>query len=476
MNVTSQHAAEVASGKRFEFGRNWRRFLVTLNPERIMVAEASLRRMLKIERLDGLSFLDIGSGSGLFSLAARRLGARVHSFDYDTSSVACTAELKRRYFPGDKSWIIEQGSVLDRAYLQRLGTFDIVYSWGVLHHTGAMWQALDNVKLLVKMGGNLFIAVYNDAGPLSQLWTRIKRTYNDLPRVLRLPFAFTIVAASEARAVADSALHLKLGDHLRTWTHYARTSTRGMSRWHDWIDWIGGYPYEYVSIEACADFFLRDGFAVNAIVDRSMGYGCNEYVFTRKAPLGTLIDQELPASRWFARRYGKRLGPFRRNGAFWDAPCRERPANEPGGSLFVGCDDVLLGPAVLVDAEGGLAVRLAEGAQAPDPNKTYRIYCAQRRPLVGPFTHLRGHLWRVPVPDLASLGDDRTDDKSPLCILEDGRQLSSPRVLHAHIARYGGGRFSHWGEFLYFSPRDSSNPNRNGHRYEILYRSSPDTC
>src|SRR5687768_17002539 len=126
--------------------------------------------MLNVERLDGKSFLDIGSGSGLFSLAARRLGARVHSFDYDPQSVACTTELRRRYVPASADWIVERGSALDRDYLSTLGTFDVVYSWGVLHHTGSMWQALDNVKPLVAERGHLYIAIYNDLGEITDRW------------------------------------------------------------------------------------------------------------------------------------------------------------------------------------------------------------------------------------------------------------------------------------------------------------------
>src|SRR5271165_5742327 len=91
------HAHEVGAGERFEFGKNWQRFLAVLNPERIARAEASLKTALRLDSLDGARFLDAGSGSGLFSLAASRLGARVHSFDYDPASVACTAELRRRY-------------------------------------------------------------------------------------------------------------------------------------------------------------------------------------------------------------------------------------------------------------------------------------------------------------------------------------------------------------------------------------------
>jgi len=119
---TSQYATEVAGGQRFEFGKNWSWFLDTLNDEKLEEAVASLCDMLETRSLAGETFLDIGSGSGLFSLAARRLGARVHSFDYDPNSVACTEELKRRYFAEDGHWTIEPGSVLDTDYLATLGT------------------------------------------------------------------------------------------------------------------------------------------------------------------------------------------------------------------------------------------------------------------------------------------------------------------------------------------------------------------
>jgi 2-polyprenyl-6-hydroxyphenyl methylase/3-demethylubiquinone-9 3-methyltransferase len=87
----NKHTAEIKQGKRFRFGKNWSSFLKTINEERIIEAENSLKKMLGINDLKDKDFLDIGSDSGLFSLAAMRLGARrVYSFDYDPDSVACT--------------------------------------------------------------------------------------------------------------------------------------------------------------------------------------------------------------------------------------------------------------------------------------------------------------------------------------------------------------------------------------------------
>jgi SAM-dependent methyltransferase len=262
--------------QRFRFGDNWARFLGVLDEGRIQEAEKSLKTMLGVEDLRGRSFVDVGSGSGLFSLAARRLGARVHSFDYDPQSVACTAELRRRYFPDDPEWTVEQGSALDREYLSRLGTFDVVYSWGVLHHTGRMWDALDAVTGLVAPGGMLFIAIYNDQGWQSRAWTWIKWIYNVLPRGLRF---LVVVPAFVAIHGAIAARDLLRGRPFATWRDYS--SKRGMSPWHDLVDWVGGYPFEVASVEAITRFYSERGFRLAKCVGVGRKMGCNEFVLTR---------------------------------------------------------------------------------------------------------------------------------------------------------------------------------------------------
>ena len=278
LGMTSQ-AVETAQGERFQFGENWKHFLSTLNETRIVEAEKSLKEMLQVEDLTNKSFLDVGSGSGIFSLAAKRLGARVHSFDYDPESVACTKELRRRYFSDDSDWTVEEGSVLDANYLHSLGKFDIVYSWGVLHHTGKMWQALENISEPVSGDGKLFIAIYDDQGWRSTMWRWIKKTYNRLPRPLKTPFILVILVPGQSKALLQSILTWRLNEYIGSWTQYSKN--RGMSRWHDAVDWIGGYPYEVATAGQLIDFFKAKGFEMLQVKPPDYKLGCNELVFAR---------------------------------------------------------------------------------------------------------------------------------------------------------------------------------------------------
>lgn len=285
-NVGASVHEDSAQGQRFEarrsfaFGKNWKQFLAYLDEQRIGEAERSLRDMLETSDLAGKRFLDIGSGSGLFSLAARRLGASVHSFDYDPESVGCTSELKARFFSGDSDWRVEQASVLDSQHLGSLGVFDVVYSWGVLHHTGAMWTALENAASTVKPGGQFFIAIYNDQGRASRAWLAIKSLYNQSPRPARLALVVGVGLYFETRSAIARLIALRDPLPFRSWRE--RIRYRGMSPWHDLVDWVGGYPFEVAKPEEIFDFLRRRGFVLCKLKTCGGGLGCNEYVFCRK--------------------------------------------------------------------------------------------------------------------------------------------------------------------------------------------------
>ncbi len=258
----------------FAFGKNWRNYLESLTDEKIEAARQSLAAMLDKPCLSGLRFLDAGCGSGLFSLAALLMGAEtVVSFDIDHDSVECAEALNNEYGPFP-NWCIRQGDVLNRDWLQSLGTFDVVYSWGVLHHTGDMWRALEHVAAAVAENGLLYIAIYNDQGALSRLWKLIKENYNRHSRQVQTAIAAAYFLVVLSTRTAQGIIRAK---PLRKWY---QGSERGMSLWHDCVDWCGGYPFETASAERLIRFFIDRGFMLIELRLKH-GSGCNELVFKR---------------------------------------------------------------------------------------------------------------------------------------------------------------------------------------------------
>jgi 2-polyprenyl-3-methyl-5-hydroxy-6-metoxy-1,4-benzoquinol methylase len=269
---------EISAGTRFAFGANWMSFAGLVDDTRIEAACRSLAEALRATDLSGRAFLDIGCGSGLFSLAAHRLGASVRSFDFDPDSVAATAGLRRRIAP-DSDWTVEQGSILDKQYTAQLGSFDIVYSWGVLHHTGDLRRAVEAAARLVRPGGMLFISVYNDQGFASRQWRRVKRHYNASGRMAR----GLLVAGSYAYLHRRGPVHAALRFRRRPAERARPVRVRGMSARHDLIDWVGGYPFEVAKPEEVFDLVHPLGFELRHLKTCGGGLGCNEFVFERIA-------------------------------------------------------------------------------------------------------------------------------------------------------------------------------------------------
>lgn len=267
----------MSGGKRFAFGRNWRSFARHVDESRLFEAEASLRNLLGVMDLEGQSFLDVGCGSGLFTVAARRMGAQVTAFDFDADSVVTARELAAR-FDVHVEWLA-QGDILDQNLLDELDRFDVVYSWGVLHHTGSMWQAIGNAGAFARPGGLFAIAIYNDEGFVSRVWSYVKRFYLWLPRPFRPLLVAAIVVPYETALLARDLARLRPKDFVKRWSRYSEK--RGMSRLHDHIDWIGGYPFEVASPQQIVSFVETLGFEhLRTIL--ATGRANNQFVFARR--------------------------------------------------------------------------------------------------------------------------------------------------------------------------------------------------
>lgn len=257
----------------FRFGENWADYAELVDDRRIAAARTSIEALLGDIR--GKSFLDIGSGSGLFSVAALRLGAsHVTAVDIDAESVATTRKLLSRERGG---WRAEQVSVFDLSSRIR-ERFDIVYSWGVLHHTGDLWRALDCAATMVKPGGTLAFALY-ERTPLCGAWRVEKRLYRKLPAVAQKLCRNSYFAAWAAGMLVTG--------HNPWRSIRDGRQERGMDVLHDIHDWLGGYPYESTTPAEIEAFMTQRGFEQRKVVRWPVklaglfGSGCSEYVYRK---------------------------------------------------------------------------------------------------------------------------------------------------------------------------------------------------
>lgn len=265
--ASGQWAAELARRERFAFGQNWSNFLTKLSDEKITQAENSLKSFLGVENLAGTRFLDVGCGSGLFSLAARKLGAEVLSFDYDPVSVDCTQRLRERFFPSDNLWQVYEASVLDKAFLRSLKPSDLIYSWGVLHHTGDLWRSVDNLLDIAKDNSKIYLAIYNRQKYASRYWTFVKRSF------VRYPFVRPLLILIHLIYPGLPSIVLRLVQR--------RKPERGMFLFTDLVDWLGGYPFETSTPDSLIKRFFGSGFVVANLKSVGGRSGCNEYLFVR---------------------------------------------------------------------------------------------------------------------------------------------------------------------------------------------------
>ncbi|HVE73834.1 MAG TPA: class I SAM-dependent methyltransferase [Mycobacteriales bacterium] len=266
---------------RFAFGENWRDFSSGIGAEQVTAAQDGIRRLLGTDDLTGKTFLDVGCGSGLMSLAAAQMGAAVTAFDYDADSVATS--LAVRDAAGGASYPVLRGSALDADFVGGLGQFDVVYSWGVLHHTGDLWGACEVVAKAVAPKGLLALAIYNDQGRASRSWTAVKKSYVEGGQGRRRLLVQGVATYFAARTALSDVAALRGGvgavRQKRAERRVARP--RGMDARHDLIDWVGGYPFEVAKPEEVFAFFRDRGFTLENLTTCGGGLGCNEFLFRR---------------------------------------------------------------------------------------------------------------------------------------------------------------------------------------------------
>ncbi len=391
--------------KKFSFGKNWKKFIKkNFSEERMVNAKKRLQEVLRLDNFKGYTFLDIGCGSGLHSLAALQCGAsRVVSFDCDREAVEITKYLRSLEGNPDH-WDVIQGSVLDDVFMRSLPQADIIYAYGVLHHTGDTWQALKNSLIPLSPNGVFYVALYSRTNyfnahlacgdPTPEKWLEIKKQYNRAgilkKKAMELRYVLQTFLWKDLHHFLSDIMHLsttikRILNFQRHVFEYKRY--RGMEFWTDVRDWLGGWPMDFIEESEMLQF--AESNLRLELLDMTTGEGNTEYIFR---PIG--------ASN------------------YWD--------------------DLL---------------------------EKYTIEEIPR-----PFSHNEGYCWVAPLNHLYDLADnDEMSNRSNLRLLEDNKQLSFAHAPHITIQKVGKGRYRHWGDTLYFSSSDNSNPNNNGRSYTIRY-------
>lgn len=190
-------------------------------------------------------------------------------------SVECCKYLREKA-NAPANWEIYKGSILDDDFTSQLGEFDIVYSWGVLHHTGKMWEAIRNSAERVNKGGYYYIAIYNKVNGKrgSNFWLKIKKFYNYSPRIVKY-FLEALYMAYDLLLTLVS-----LRNPIAAIKNFK--SKRGMNWRTDITDWLGGYPYEFATVEEVFKFMqghFPDFKLINIKTTNSLGN--NWYLFKR---------------------------------------------------------------------------------------------------------------------------------------------------------------------------------------------------
>jgi len=261
----------------FEFGKNWSVFAKNITEHLILKAEKSLLKLADSKVLENKSFLDIGCGSGLHSLAALRQGAKkVLAVDIDPVSVETTRYVLSQYHH-DTNWECKELSVFELDY-DKLSKFDIVYSWGVLHHTGDLLGAISKAVGMVDSNGLFIIAVYRKT-KLCFFWKIEKKFYSKSSERIR----------SVIRTIYISFFQLGRFIQSRNFKEDVRAynKQRGMDFYIDVNDWLGGYPYESITPWDLKSYIQGNDFKlVKEFVGQSglriFGSGNDEFVFQRQ--------------------------------------------------------------------------------------------------------------------------------------------------------------------------------------------------